>query len=64
MRDTKQASLLSKKAKHGSGKTGLPEEHNGSDDPKNTYVAGEGNSLADTDIPERLQVMLSKFVNY
>lgn len=55
----KHSSLLSKEAKQRSGKSGL---HTVSGDPKNIHVAGEGNSVADTDLPERMQVMLSKFL--
>lgn len=56
------SSSLSKKAKRSSGKAGLLEEHIGEVQTTNTYVAGAGNSLADTDIPERMQVVLSKFL--
>lgn len=61
-KDMKHSSSLSKEAKQRSGKSGLPKEHTASGDPKNMHVAGEGNSVADTDLPERMQVMLSKFL--
>ncbi|KAJ1428324.1 YqgF/RNase H-like domain superfamily [Sesbania bispinosa] len=66
-------SSLPKKAKQSFGKAGLPEKHIGevqimsteSDDPNkyqlfvptNMYVAGEGNSVDVTDVPERMQIM-------
>lgn len=49
----KHSSLLSKEAKHRSGKSG--------NDPKNMDVAGEGNSVADSDLPERIQVAFNVF---
>ncbi|XP_050882451.1 transcription elongation factor SPT6 homolog isoform X9 [Lathyrus oleraceus] len=45
----KHSSSLSKEAKHRSGKSG--------NDPKNMDVAGEGNSVADSDLPERIQMI-------
>lgn len=52
-KDMKHSSSLSKEAKRRSGKS-----HIVSDDPKNMYIDREGNSVAHTDIPERMQVML------
>ncbi|XP_061357289.1 transcription elongation factor SPT6 homolog [Gastrolobium bilobum] len=70
---TKHSSSYSKEAKNSSGKAGLLEEHirevqiqsPESNDPNNhesfiptnMYLAGGGNSLDDTDIPERIQIM-------
>lgn len=76
-KDTKGSSSPPKEAKYGFGKAGLPQKHSREvqmqstepDEPNkfesfiptSTYIAGDGNSVDDTDIPERMKVMFQSF---
>jgi hypothetical protein len=56
-KDMKHSSSLSKEANRRSGKSGLPDQRR-----KTKYGAGEGVSVADADLPERIKVVHSKFL--